>query len=484
VPEFHGRAMNHILNEQEILFRLGRASATLFCNAEGATFADVLIGEHRATWPLASEGFENWLMHSFYLERKRAAAPSAMKNAIRSLAACAKFEGERREVHLRAAEFGDRIYLDLSDAEWRNVEVSSAGWRVVGDAPVRFRRTPNMRALPVPQRGGSIDQLRHLVNLTDNDFVLFVAVLLDALCPGRPHPILFLTGEEGSAKSTAAAIARSLIDPNETPLRTLPGTVRDLFVSVHNSRMLVFDNVSRIPPSISDALCQISSGSGFATRRLHSNSAEYLVGGSRPVILTGLENSITRSDLADRAVVLRLMPIERQRRCSDEELWNEFECERSRIFGVLLDCLATGLREMPRLHLRQPPRMADFALWSVACEKAFAAPGAFLVAFEASAAEATEVVLENDPVSIAIRTFMLEQTSWNGTAAQLLHELAMHDTAEARPTRWRTWPRDAASFGKALRGAAASMRKVGIEISFGRATHSGRTRIIELRKIA
>ena len=184
-----------------------------------------------------------------------------------------------------------------------------------------FGAPPSMRALPVPQRGGSIDQLRRFVNLSDNDFILFVAVLLDALRPGRPHPVLFLTGEEGSAKSTAATIARSLIDPNVTPLRTLPGTVRDLFVSVHNSHMLVCDNVSNITPAISDALCQISSGSGFATRRLYTNSAEFLVGGSRPVILNGLGNGITRSDLADRAVVLRLIPIERERRRSDTHLW-------------------------------------------------------------------------------------------------------------------------------------------------------------------
>ena len=202
--------MNRLLDDQEVLLGLGRAGATLFCTTEGAAFADVVIGGHRATWPLASEEFENWLTHGFYLERKRAPSPSAMKNAIRSLAACAKFEGERREVHLRAAEFGGRIYLDLADEEWRTIEIDSEGWRVLGDAPIRFRRTSSMRALPVPQRGGSIDQLRRFVNLSANDFILFVAGLLDALRPGRPHPVLFLTGEEGSAKSTAATIARSL----------------------------------------------------------------------------------------------------------------------------------------------------------------------------------------------------------------------------------------------------------------------------------
>ena len=476
--------MNRRLIDQEVLFGLGLAGATLFCTAEGTAFADVVIDGHRATWPLASEEFENWLMHGFYLERKTIPSAAAVKSSIRSLTGRAKFEGGRHEVHLRAAEFSGRIYLDLGDAEWRTLEIDTTGWRVVGDAPVRFRRTSSMRPLPVPQRGGSINQLRRFLNLSGSEFILFVAMLLDSLRPRRPHPVLFLTGEEGSARSTAAMIARSLIDPNVTPLRTLPGTVRDLFVSVHNSHMLVCDNVSNITPAISDALCQISSGSGFATRRLFTNSAELLVGGSRPVILNGLGNGITRSDLADRAVVLRLMPIKRESRRSDTNLWLEFESERSQIFGSLLDCAVYGLRELPHVHLQQPPRMADFALWSVACEKAFAAPGAFLTAFEASATEATEAVVENEPVAIAIGTFMLERNYWHGTAAQLLHELTTHDTAEAQPTGWKTWPRDVASFGKALRRVAASMRKAGIDVSVGRATHRGRTRTIELRKVA
>jgi hypothetical protein len=475
----------HNLKDQDVLFNLGRErAATLFCSAEGAAFADVVISGHRRTWPLASDEFAGWLMEGFYLERKRAPSSSAVKSAIRSLGLTARFEGPRHEVYLRAAESSGRIYLDLGDTEFNAIEVGMTGWRVVGDAPVRFRRTPSMRSLPVPQPDGSINQLRRFVNLSDNDFVLFVAVLLDALRPGRPHPVLFLTGEEGSAKSTAATIARSLIDPNLIPLRTLPGTVRDLFIGVRNAHMLVWDNVSTITPEISDALCQISSGSGFATRLLYTDSAELLVGGSRPVVLNGLGNGITRSDLADRAVVLRLLPIQGEKRRTETDLWAEFESERSQIFGGLRDCAVYGLRELPNVHLQQPPRMADFALWSVACETAFAAPGAFLTAFEASATEATEAVVENDPVAIAIGTFMLERNYWHGTAAQLLHELTAHDTAEAQPTGWKTWPRDAASFGKALRRVAASMRKTGIEVSVGRATHRGRTRTIELRKIA
>ena len=35
----------------------------------------------------------------------------------------------------------------------------------------------------------------------------------------------------------------SLVDPSDFPLRTLPGTVRDLFVNANGAQMLAFDNV-------------------------------------------------------------------------------------------------------------------------------------------------------------------------------------------------------------------------------------------------
>jgi hypothetical protein len=279
-----------------------------------------------------------------------------MNSAIRSLSAHAVFNGEQRDVHLRIAESDGRIYLDLADAEWRAVEIDANGWRVLGDPPVRFRRTPGMRSLPVPQRGGAIHQLRRFVNLGDNDFTLFVAALLAAFRVGRPQPVLALCGEEGAAKTTLARIHRLLIDPSDVPLRTLPTTARDLFIAAHNGYMLAFDNVGKIPPVISDGLCQISSGSGFSTRRLYTDSAEFRVGGSRPVVLNGIANAITRPDLADRAVVLSLAPIKQRRR--ESEFWETLEKERACVLGALLDALAHGLRELPNTRPQRLPRMA------------------------------------------------------------------------------------------------------------------------------
>jgi ABC-type phosphonate transport system ATPase subunit len=94
-----------------------------------------------------------------------------------------------------------------------------------------------MGALPIPERGGNIQELRRFTNLSDENFILFVAVLADALYPGRPHVLLNLVGGSGSGKTTAAKIVRSVVDPSEVAVGTLPREVRDLFVDVNSSHV-------------------------------------------------------------------------------------------------------------------------------------------------------------------------------------------------------------------------------------------------------
>jgi hypothetical protein len=275
-------------NDVDVLLTIGQAQASYFLN--DSVFADVVVRGHRTTYKVESKSYEKWLLRQFFVETERAPARSAIKAAIRTLAAIAEFgpSTPRHLVQLRTAEVDGRIYIDLCNEQSQCVEVDVNGWRVIDDAPsVRFRPTPSMRALPVPQRGGNIEMLRGFTNLSDGEFVLFVAVLLDAFRSGK-HPILNLVGEHGTAKSTLAKMFKKLVDPDETELRGLPSSIREIFIAVQNARVRAWDNVSKITPTISDALCQLSDGSGFGTRKLYTDDDEIRVQGSRSIILTGL----------------------------------------------------------------------------------------------------------------------------------------------------------------------------------------------------
>ena len=151
--------------------------------------------------------------------------------------------------------------------------------------------------------------------------------------------------------------------------------------------------------------------------------------------------------------------------------------ERPRIVGVLLDAMVQGLRMLPQTRLDKLPRMADFALWASACETAPWPAGSFWTAYCGNRDEAVEGVIDADPIATAVRAVMATRTEWTGTASNLLG--ALGEAAGERVAKSKTWPDSPRALADRLRRAATFLRKVGIEIGFGR-EGKARTRTINI----
>src|SRR6516165_2350502 len=166
----------------------------LFLRPSGVAFADFVTEGHRETWPIRSKRFRTWLRRCYYQATGTPPSGSAIASALDLLEARAQFDAPERAVSMRVAEHDGCLYLDLADEHWRAVAIDPNGWRVVGYPPVRFRRSPGMLPLPIPERGGSIEALRPFLNLSNwNDFVLVVAWLLAALRLTGPYPLLAIS---------------------------------------------------------------------------------------------------------------------------------------------------------------------------------------------------------------------------------------------------------------------------------------------------
>src|SRR5262249_33234205 len=156
----------------------------------------------------------------------------------------------------------------LADARWRAVHMTPSGWRIVDRPPVLFRRSQGMLALPDPAAGGALDGLREVVRGTSDDhWRLYEGGLADALPPAGPVPRVRVGGEHGGGKSTAAKVFKRMIDPSLPLLRACPRDEHDLVIAARNSWVCGFDNVSSLPPWLSDAFCRLSTGGGFGTRQ-------------------------------------------------------------------------------------------------------------------------------------------------------------------------------------------------------------------------
>jgi hypothetical protein len=446
-----------------LLVRL--ASDDLFHTPDGTAYITFERGGATCTAAIGSPRVTSYLRQIFFEAKGRPPNSQALQDARDMLRARAEFEGPEREVHLRVAGDGDCIYIDLCNDSWEIVEISSGGWRIIdaSEAPIRFRRTAGIQALPHPERGGSLEQLRRHVPVQDEDaFALLLAYLVQALRPRGPYPALELTGEQGSGKTTAARIIRALVDPSRVPVRTRPREERDLVIAAENSWLPVFDNLSGIPAWLSDAFCRLSTGGGFGTRRLYSNREEELFYSLRPLVLNGIDDITTRGDLADRAITLRLSAIPRERRRTESDVWAAFEADRPMILGALFDTLSVALRRIEKVALDRLPRMADFAEWVVAAEPALPIDeGAFMRAYTNNRESAREDAVASDTVASAIVAMLDDVGEWTGKTSTLLEDLKPYLPDPDRPPR--DYPTTYQAMGHHLRRIMPALRGVGVE---------------------
>ena len=447
--------------------------------ADGDAYATISIDGHTENYPIRSAQFRRWIGHKFFKEKGTVAGNQAFEDAIKTLEGEAIFDGEEHPVFTRIGSLNGKNYIDVGDDKWQVIEVSAEGWNVVEHPSIKFRRPAGMRALPLPDMTGSINDLRPFLNVEESDFPLIVTILVAFLLPQGPYPIPVLIGEAGTAKSTTADVLMRLVDPRKAPRRSQPREERDLVVMARNSWCLGFDNLSGLPEWLSDSFCRLSTGGGFSTRRLHTDADEMIFEAQRPIILNGISDLATRHDLASRSIVFNLPVIPDDMRRSEREFWAEFEIAYPLILGALYEAASTALRNVKDVVLEKAPRLADFAQWAVAAEPSFPWPaGTFLDLYEKNRSDVGESSLDADIIGQTVREIAQEGV-WKGTASELL-EAVCSKTSESLQ-RSRLFPKTASALSNRVRRVATTLRVSGIDVEFGR-IGKDRKRIISIRQ--
>jgi hypothetical protein len=474
---------------QEVLLSL--AERADYCHgADGRPYATVPVGDdgsRRETLGIRNESFRDWLRRCYYRATGRAVPAEALQAVLGVLAARACYDGPARDVRVRvagtvgtvgcAAGGSGTIYLALGDDQRRAVEVDARGWRIVSAPPVPFRRPKGQIPLPQPARGGSIGDLRPLLNVRNEEWPLVVAWLVQALCPQGPYPLLCLHGEQGVAKSTTARVLKGLVDPSVPMLRTLPRDERDLCIGASNAWVLALDNLSDLRPWLSDALCRLSTGGGLATRQLYTDEDEAIFDVQCPVILTGIEDLAARPDALDRSIILTLEPIPDPERLSERRYWRRVEAVLPRVLGALLDGISGALRLLPAVEasLTSLPRMADFAVWMEAATRALGfQPGEALAAYLANRDAAARKVLDASILTGPLRTWLKGQKlPWEGTCETLLMQLTR---IAADSAKHRSWPETPRALSGALRRLTPTLRILGVVVELDHKVGRGNDR--------
>jgi hypothetical protein len=438
----------------------------LFADAERDVYVSIALGCHVETYPLRNKDFKLWLIRKYYERNGKPPGSQALQDALDTLAAKALFDGgECCAVHIRLAEHAGKIYLDLGDEEWQVVEIDTDGWRVIKKSPVKFIRKRGMQALPLPTEGGTLADLRPLVNVPDDNlWLLLLTWIVAALRPSGPYGVLILHGEAGACKSSLTRMLRRLIDPNKAALRPKPKTEHDLVIAASNGWVCAFDNLSFIDQDMSDALCRLATGAGFATRKLYTDDEEVVFEVQRPVIINSIGETATKSDLLDRGLILQLPYVADEERLDERELRAKFDAISGAVLGALLAALSSALKGYSSVELTSKPRMADFAKWGCVAASALGwDQEKFLAAYKSNREIAQSTAREaSSGLSDLLVSLLKDKDEWEGLASSLLGILRSRATEEQ--VRSKGFPKTSVALGKALTRIAPAMRTTGIAI--------------------
>jgi len=446
----------------DILVDIGQQHL-LFHDRSGMAYAQIEIDGHCEVYSIESTAYREVLAERYLYATDRGCNRNSTGDAIATLTSVAKFRGPVADVWLRVAYLDsskEEIVIDMGRRDWRCIVVTAEGWNWCASPP-NFRRAGAPLALPEPAEP-NFSLLWKYANVRIEDRPLLAAFLLATLRPTGPYPQLHLTGEQGTGKSTLARVIRALTDPSSSPLRAPPKEVRDLLVGALNGWVLSLDNLSYVTPSLSDALCRLSTGGAISERALYTNTDEVLVEVQRPVIINGIEDLAHRPDLAERALHVELALI--QNRQPESIFWRDFYLDAPAIFAGLLDGMSQALRDHASVRIERLPRMADFAIWSAAGMPALGFTSeAFLHSYRTNQSDGMAQGVDSSPVGVALLAMMQTRPSgWTGSAGDLLSFLGTKVSESV--TRAQRWPRTPRALAGALKRLAPALRVHGIDV--------------------
>lgn len=436
-----------------------------FHGSDGQAYVVTTRHDKRETLLIQEEAYQNQLRIRYTKATSDVIKNDQLRNATQQLKAIATEERPECPVHVRVAECDGKVYIDIGDAKRTIVVVTRDGWELAQTAPARFRRPPSQAPLAIPEKGGTLDALWAVVNMPAAERPLFAGWLTTCLYPHGPYPLATLVGPPGSAKTATARVATDIVDATVVTGAAGAESLVDLMIAAQNRHLIVFDNVSKLEQWLQDGCCRLSTGGALTRRRLYSDGEEVVFRAKRPILITSVGDVITAPDLLDRALRFEL-PALAQRR-PEAELDAEFAAVRGKITGLLMDGVASILRNIGSTCIADLPRLGDFALAATAAEEGLGLlAGSVMEAFRSNHADIHSSLLESD-LAKSIREHC--STGFTGTVTELATKIG-----------WSLANADTRILGRELRLLAPALRSASLEIEF---TKSSGRRLIRLLPI-
>ncbi|HJT47966.1 MAG TPA: bifunctional DNA primase/polymerase [Nitrososphaeraceae archaeon] len=483
----------------QILIELAYENTSLFFKDQhGIALALVAPVEGRKELiPLESDKFKRYLAKLFYDNNDSSIAnKESINNAIQILQANIEYHGQTIPLSLRITWKEDAICYDLTDVQWRYVEISKDGWQIKDDSSIMFVRH-NQVAQVLPDRNYECDILDKFVGLTnvkdDKDKLLLKVYIISLFVPDIAT-MLMVHGEQGAAKSLLQRLIKQLVDPSRPVLLTLHASKDEFIQQLSHNYVAYYDNVRGTPKWLADEACKAVTGIGQTKRKLYTNDEDVVYEYKRCLGFSGINICMTEPDVLDRSILIELTRIPRDKRKLESQILSEFEQIKPKVLGYIFDVLVKALEIKPGLQLNDLPRMADFALWGEAISQAMGnRPLTFLNAYYDNIGRQNIEAIDSHPLAHVIAKYFEDENKGGvlkGSPLEILEVLKEFAQNHKVSTDSKLWPKSANSLSRRLNQIRSNLLEgLEIEVTISRTTttkdkNKVNTSTIEIRKIS
>ena len=447
----------------------------LFTDPNGVGYATIKIDRIYRNCKIGQSSLKRMIKGSYFDLTGRPPKESELKTFCDKIEYLSERQGITKEVYVRFAHVDDEIYIDLGDKLARAVHITSAGWQVVTNPPVKFIRYGHMLPLPVPLRNGDYRKLLKSLNLkTKDDELLVLTWPLVAAISSISHAPLIFHGAPGACKSGSISALRGLLDPS-APMHTyVQKNVDDAALYIEQNAIPAFDNLTTITKDVENVMCLAATGGAFTTRRLYKNDEMVAYQLKRAMLITALELPTRAPDFLDRAIVVALDRVTPDKRRPESQVKREYAQDLPGILGGMCDHLSKMLDLYGKVTLLADlPRMGDHVIWG--CVAAVAldySQDDFIKAHKRAALRAQQNALEDDDFATVLVDFLNSTGEVEGYVSEVLD--ALREYADKCGIGRGVLPKVPNVFSRRLKEITKYLELAGWQYEFSRSAKIGR----------
>lgn len=175
-----------------------------------------------------------------------------------------------------------------------------------------------------------IDQLFKMINIPERMYIpILTSMITGWVTPEADPPIVIMSGDPGSGKSTSAVIIKMLVDKGYDGFQDKivpPDNKEEFILNLNQNAAVVFDNTTSIPRNIQNLLSSASTGAKYKTRTLFRTTHTTTTDLKKLMLFTTVQVPSLKTDFKSRIIYCQVEPLSKQ---AKENSKGKFHLEES-----------------------------------------------------------------------------------------------------------------------------------------------------------